>query len=201
MSPADWLFQAFIYFPSSIIVGALALFGVWWTLSGQLKMQWDEWDRREATFQKQLQVREQSDREGQERRFTAAVRTVAIEAVNNAVALLSFCHLAKKYPFVPFSTGLTREQFDNQLPLFAERLSPAHLQQTATVYMEAFRYKVVVEYNVARSARLSEQQIKDASNLSLGFSVIFRTLALSVFDREQLHAFETILLIADVPPS
>jgi hypothetical protein len=50
-------------------------------------MQWDEWDRREATLQKQLQVREQSDREGQERRFTAAVRTVAIEAVNNAVAL------------------------------------------------------------------------------------------------------------------
>ena len=98
MSFADWLVQASIYFPSSIIVGALALFGVWWTLSGQLKMQRDEWGRREATFQKQLQSREQSDREAQERRFTAAIRAVAIEAVNNAVALISFEQFAKKNP-------------------------------------------------------------------------------------------------------
>jgi hypothetical protein len=201
MSPADWLVQASIYFPSSIIVGALALFGVWWTLSGQLKMQRDEWDRREATFQKQLQTREQSDREAQERRFTAAMRAVAIEAVNNAVALLSLGHLAKRNLFVPLPIALTREQFDNQLPLIAERLSPAHLQQTATVYMEAFRYKALIDEIVAKPVELSQQQIKDASNLSLSFSVIFRTLAPSVFAREQTDAFETMLRVAELPPS
>jgi hypothetical protein len=201
MSFVDWLVQASIYFPSSIIVGALALFGVWWTLSGQLKMQRDEWDRREATFQKQLQAREQAEREAEERRCTAAMRAVTIEAVNNAVALLSFGHLAKQNLFVPFRIPLTREQFDSQLPLIAERLSPAHLQQTATVYMEAFRYKVLVDEMAAKPIHLSQQQIKDVSSLSLSFSVVLRTLAPPVFAREQTDAFENILRVAELPPS
>jgi hypothetical protein len=69
--------------------------------------------------------------------------------------------------------ALTREQFDSQLPLIAERLSPAHLEQTATVYLEAFRYKVSVDEMVAKPVHLSQQQIKDASNLSIAFSVVF----------------------------
>jgi hypothetical protein len=99
-----------------------------------------------------------ADHEAQERRFTAATRAVAVEAINNAVALILFGHLAKKNPFVRFSIALTREQFDSQLPLIAERLSPAHLQLTATVYMEAFRYKVLIDENVAQSTQLSQQQ-------------------------------------------
>ncbi len=108
------------------------------------------------------------------------MRAVGIEAVNNAVVLLSF---VKQNLFVPFRIALTREQFESQLPLIAERLSPAHLQQTATVYMEAFRYKVLVDEMVAKPVHLSQQQIKDTSNLSLSFSVVFRTLAPSVFAR------------------
>jgi len=199
MSLVDWLVQASVYFPSSIIVGALALFGVRWTLSSELQMQRDDWNERQAAFQKELGVRDQADREAQERRFTAAMRAVAIEAVNNAVALISFEKFAKKNPNVRLSIALSREQFDNQLPLIAERLSPGHLQQTATVYMEAFRYKVVVDDSVARSAQLSQQQIKDASNLSLSFSVIFRTRAPSVFAREQTDAFENTLRVAELP--
>jgi hypothetical protein len=130
MSFTDWLVQASIYFPSSIVVGALALFGVRWTLSGQLKMQRDDWNERQTALQKELQMREQSDREARERRFIAATRAVTVEAINNAVALILFGHLAKKNPFVRFSIALTREQFDSQLPLIAERLSSAHLQQT-----------------------------------------------------------------------
>jgi hypothetical protein len=84
-----------------------------------------------------------------------------------AVAFIVFAQFAKKNPFVRFSIALTREQFDNQLPLIAERLSPAHLQQTATVYMEAFRYKVLLDNTIAKSEHLTQQQIEDASNLCL----------------------------------
>jgi hypothetical protein len=101
-------------------------------------MERDDWNERQAAFQKELQVRERADREARERRFTAATRAVAVEAINNAGALLSFGQLARKDPFVRSSIALAREQFDSQLPLIAERLSPAHLQLTASVYMEAF---------------------------------------------------------------
>jgi hypothetical protein len=129
------------------------------------------------------------------------MRAVAIEAVNNAIALLSFGHLVKQDLLAPFRIALTREQFDSQLPLIAERLSPSHLQQTATVYMEAFRYKVLVDEMVAKPMHLTQQQLKDVTNLSLSFSVVFRTLAPSVFARAQIDAFETILRIAEHSPT
>jgi hypothetical protein len=44
-----------------------------------------------------------------------------------------------------------------------------------------------------------QQQVKDASNLSLSFAIVFRTLAPSVFAREQTEAFETMLRIAELP--
>lgn len=200
MSFADWLVQASIYFPSSIIVGALALFGVRWTLSGQADLQRAEWDRREAAFQNDLKTRERIQHEIEEKRYTAALRTVAIEAINNAVTLLAFSDRAKKSQVSALSLALTREQFDNQLPLIAERLEPAHLQQTAVVYMQAFRYKVTVD-PLGGPVQPSERQSKEASELGFSFSVIFRTLAYKVFTKEQMEPFENILRIAQMPPS
>jgi hypothetical protein len=201
MSLADWLFQASVYFPSSIIVGALALFGVWWTLSRQAELQRAEWDQRETAHQNELRAREQAQHRVEEQRYAAAMRSVSIEALNNAVALLTFNHLTKESRYARFPIAISRAQFDDQLPLIAERLSPNHLQQAATVYMEAFRYKLLIDQFVAQPSQLSDQQIKDASNLSLSFSVVFRTLAPSVFAREQTDAFEVILRVAELPPS
>lgn len=200
MSFADWLVQASIYFPSSIIVGALALIGVRWTLSGQANLQSAEWDRRETAFQNDLQARERIQHEIEKKRFTAAIRAVAIEAINNAITLLAYSDSAKKSQVSALSLALTREQFDNQLPLIAERLEPAHLQQTAVVYMQAFRYKMTVD-PLGGPVQPSERQSKEASELGCSFSVIFRTLAYQVFTKEQMEPFENILRIAQIPPS
>jgi len=185
MTLENWIIQALIYFPSSIIVGVMALMGIRWTLSHEAGMQREEFEERETARRNDFQAREKTQHETEERKLTAAARAVAVEAMNNAVALLTFGQLVKRNPFARFSVALAREQFDSQLPLIAERLSPAHLQLVARVYLEAFRYKDLVDDKVQKFEQLSEKQVKDGSDVSFGFSVAFRTIAPPVFNQNR----------------
>jgi hypothetical protein len=135
----QWIFEATTYFPSSIVVGVLALTGVWLTLSDERERQRVEWARRESVIEKQSEARERMLHDAEEQRLTAATRALIVEAVNNALAMKTFQQIVKSNPFYQLSIDLAREQFDHQLPLIAERLGPARLQEAASAYMQAFR--------------------------------------------------------------
>jgi len=196
MTFVDWLVQASIYIPSSVFVGLLALIGVRWTLAGQFRMQRDEWTRLEASHQKEQRERDRVNREEDKKRLIGAVRALAVEAINNAVELLSFVQFAKVNDFLQSSPSIVREHFDRQIAVLTERVPSIDVQQTADVYIRGFRYKRQVENIVQRREQLSEQQIHVASDLQRQFSIVFRTLGQAVFSREEMDAFEKILIIA-----
>jgi hypothetical protein len=112
----------------------------------------------------------------------------------------SFQQIVKSNPFIQLSIDLSREQFDHQLPLIAERLGPGHLQAVASAYMQAFRYKLLIGNLAARRESLSSKQVEQAFHLELGFCVVFRSAWRSVFGEEQMKAFEALLQIAEAYP-
>jgi hypothetical protein len=196
----EWLFQASTYFPSSIVVGLLALIGVRWTLSDEHERQRVEWTRRESVLEKQIEARERMLHDAEEQRLTAAIHALIVEAVNNALAMKTFQQIVKANPPIELTIDLSREQFDHQLPLIAERLGPGHLQDAASAYMQAFRYKLLIENLAARRESLSLKQVEQAFHLEMGFCILFRSAGPSVFGAEQMSAFEALLRIAHAYP-
>jgi hypothetical protein len=71
MFPTDWLLQSLTDVPGSILVGVLALLGVRWTLSGEFKMQRDDWEQRDRLSRSRQQEQEK-------RQFTGALRALTI---------------------------------------------------------------------------------------------------------------------------
>jgi hypothetical protein len=197
---------------AALIGGGFSMLGSWLAMRGglkaQTKLQHDEWDRRDLEKKDEwdrrdlerkqertdLEMREQHERQ---RADIAAVRTVAIEALNNSIRLISFLESGKSAPGSAISDPIVlRTEFDRSMFSLIRFLDPIYAQQLTDVHLSAAAYEIRMG-DRKFGMGLSESDCTRARQLSESFAIMFRTLGQNVFSKEELAGFEQTLRVAE----
>lgn len=164
----------------------------------QGRRQRSEWARQEEhTRQEKVELAEREHRREEEAKV-GAIRAVALEALWNALALITFAARVKTWKdarLSPFS--LFREQFDRSLPVLAS--DAQRLQMVASTYVRAMVFERHIHGLRAMEGRMeiSPENIKEALDLSMGFQIVFRSLGPGVLSKEAMAEFQMTLNVAE----
>ena len=104
------------------------------------RTQRSEWARQEERARQDKVELAERERQGEEEAKVAAIRAVALEALWNALALITFAARVKTWKdarLTPFS--LFREQFDRSLPVLAS--DSQRLQMVASTYVRGMAFE------------------------------------------------------------
>ena len=163
----------------------------------QGRRQRKEWARQEERARQDRAELAERERQRDEEAKAAAVRAVALEAVWNALALITFAARVKIWKDARLSPySLFREQFDRALPVLATE--PQRLQMVASTYVRGMTFERHINGLRAFEGRMqiSPENIKEAQDLSMGFEVVFRTLGQLVLSKPAMEAFQMTLNVA-----
>jgi len=195
MSPIAQL----VTFVAGIVTGSFAAaFGSYVSYRLQGRIQRSEWMRQEERARQDRVDLSERERQREEDTKIAAIRAVALEALWNALALITFAARAKKQRdprLSPFS--LFREQFDRNLPVLA--IDAQRLQMVASTYVKGmvFERNIIGLRAMEGQMQIPVENIKEAQDLSLAFQVVFRTLGQRVLSKDAMAEFEMTLNVAE----
>ncbi len=165
----------------------------------QGRTQRSEWAREEEQARQEKVELAERERQREEDAKVAAIRAVALEALWNALALITFAARVKTWkdaastPFLLF-----REQFDRSLPVLAD--DSQRLQMVASTYVRSMAFERSINGLHAMEGRLeiSPENIKEAVDLSMGFQIVFRSLGPQVLSKTAMEEFEMTLNVAQL---
>ena len=165
----------------------------------QGRTQRSEWARQEERARQDKVELAERERQREEEAKVAAIRAVALEALGNALALITFAARVKTWKdprLTPFS--LFRKQFDRSLPVLAG--DAQRLQMVASTYVRGMAFERNINGLRAMEGRIeiSPENIKEALDLSMGFQVVFRDLGYRVLSKPAMQEFEMTLNVAQV---
>jgi hypothetical protein len=165
----------------------------------QGRRQRNEWGRQQERARQEKVELAEREREREQEAKVAAVRAVALEALWNALALITFAARVKTWKdarLSPFS--LLREQFDRGLPVLAG--DSQRLQMVASTYVRGMAFERNINGLRAMEGRIeiSPENIKEALDLSMAFEIVFRALGHEVLSKAAVQEFETTLNVAKV---
>lgn len=165
----------------------------------QGRTQRSEWARQEERARQEKVELAERERQREEEAKVAAIRAVALEALWNALALITFAARVKTWKdarLTPIS--LFREQFDRSLPVLAG--DSQRLQMVASTYVRGMAFERSINGLRAIEGRLeiSPENIKEALDVSMGFQIVFRSLGPRVLSKTAMEEFERTLNVAQV---
>ena len=165
----------------------------------QGRTQRSEWARQEERMRQGKIDLAERERQREEEAKVAAIRAVALVALWNALALITFAARVKTWKdarLTPFS--LFREQFDRGLPVLAG--DSQRLQMVASTYVRGIAFERSHNGLRAMEGRLeiSSENIKEALDLSMGFQIVFRSLGPPGLSKSAMEEFERTINVAQV---
>ena len=196
MSPIAQL----ITFVAGIVTGSVAAaFGSYISYRLQGRIQRNEWARQEErTRQERVEAAERVRHREEEERV-AAIRAVALEALWNALSLITFAANVKKSKDARLSPfAFFREQFDRSLPVLAG--DSQRLQMVASTYVRGMAFERSINSLRATEGMISmsNENLKEALDLSMSFQVVFRSLGPPVLSKAAMAEFEMTLNVAQI---
>jgi len=160
----------------------------------QGRRQRSEWVRQEERARQEKVELAERERLREEEAKAAAIRAVALEALWNALALITFAARVKTWKDARLS--LFREQFDRSLPVLASDVQ--RLQMVASTYVRGMAFERSINGLRAFEGRIaiSPENAKEALDLSMGFQIVFRDLGYRVLSKPAMEEFERTLNVA-----
>lgn len=165
----------------------------------QGRRQQNEWGRQEERARQEKVELAEGERQREEEAKVAAIRAVALEALWNALALITFAARVKTRKDALLSAfSLFREQFDRSLPALAG--DSQRIQMVASTYVRGMAFERNINGLRAMEGRIeiSPENIKEALDLSMSFQIVFRDLGYRVLSKIAMEEFEMTLNVAQV---
>src|SRR5579863_606842 len=183
-----------------VLVAAVlgALIGGWFTiwasrlamrdsLKAQLNLQHQEWERRDAERNHERADRENRQRDERTQSDTAAIRSVAIEALFNCVNLLGFIKSGRNLPDPRIL--VSRDHYDRALESLVRFAEPGNVQLLTNVHASARVFQFSIADRTAGLA-LDATARKRAQELSQSFEIMFRIFGQKSFSQRDMQTFE-----------
>ena len=164
----------------------------------QGRVQQREWALQEDRARQDRVELAERERQREQEAKVAAIRAVALEALWNALALITFAARVKTWKDARLSPySLFREQFDRSLPVLAG--DAQRLQIVASTYVRGMVFERHISGLRAYEGRMdiSPENIKEAQDLSMGFQIVFRSLGPRVFSKDAMEEFQMTLNVAE----
>ena len=195
MSPIAQL----VTFVVGMVTGSVAAaFGSYVSYRLQGRIQRSEWARQEERARQERVELAERERQREEEAKIAVIRAVALEALWNALALITFAGRVKTLKDARLSPySLFREHFDRGLPVLSG--DAQRLQMVASTYVRGMTFERHINGLRAFEGRLeiSPENIKEALDLSMGFQIVFRSLGPRVLSKAAMEEFQMTLNVAE----